>query len=1029
MSSGLIDTDVDVRIGPQRVADVQALRAREQVRASLFGGGQIPVRIGRFVLIDEIGSGGMGAVFSAYDPELDRKVAVKVIIDPSPTAQQRARLIREAQAMARLAHPNVVSVFEAGTHRDQVFIAMEYVDGWTLTGWLERERKRVEGRSNRSSQTRRSTSTTPASRRLTPAIVDVFIHAARGLAAAHAAGLVHRDFKPQNVLVDRSGRVRVLDFGLARGVGELDITTSNAVRDPSPAPLLSTPVTRTGALVGTPAYMAPEQHEGKVDPRSDQFAFCVALYEALYGERPFPGDTVHSVVASILDGRIRAARPDAAVPRALRAIVLRGLSIDPTDRYRDMGALLRELERFRQRRQTWWSRSVAAFAVAATVGGVGLWQRSGPHCEGARQRAEEIWNEQRRTNLATAFEVVRAPWRDDALVTVTRSVDAWVDAWVAAHTDACTATHVLGEQSLVALDLRMLCLAGRLQTLDAMMVLIEESDPAILSRAPTMVSDLPGLSACADLEILRAEVPPPDDLGTRERVEELRGELAQANALHAAARHEQARDALEPLLLSAQDVGYEPLQLEIQYVLADVRMKTGERRRAQEELLETYWSARRIRHDRLAARIAIRLAFVVGVVDLDEAAGLQWARHAEVELDRLGGDLELQAQLANVRGGIHMKNEAFAEARAGFERGLELREQFAGADDHSLATGLSNLASVAAIEGDSVRAEEYFLRALQLREAALGNTHPTTASLRRAYAHLLERAGRFREAEVAYDETLAALRENFEGDHPLIAVTLAGVGGVLRKRGAYDRALPILVEALEITQRLHGPESVEVAATLISLAHVHHGLGELEQAQSLHERALHIMRDRHDGAHDDVAVALNNLANVVFARGRAEEAEPYFREALAIRTGVFGDDHPSIASSLEGLAQVALSRGRVDEAIEHARRAVALWERKDDESPGLVVALTILGRAELAAARPSAAVAALERALQIHDLRGGEPDALAAARFAAAQALVADGQDRRRARTLAEQAREWYADHGPAFADRVRDVDTWLASR
>ena len=270
-------------------------------------------RVGRYEIESFRGAGGLGLVYVARDPELGRRVALKLL---KSDASDQVRLTREAQAMARVSHPNVVAVHDVGETQGRIFLAMELVDGVDLRQWLATPRRRVE-------------------------IVDAFRAAGRGLAAAHGAGLVHRDFKPENVLVDREGRIRVTDFGLARAI------------DGAPAP--------DELAAGTPAYMAPEQHRGEhVDARTDQFAFCVALYEALYGERPFAGDDYESVRAAVLEGRVRPERAGARVPRTLRGILLRGLAPRPGDRWPTMEAILAALGRDRAK----IPRRIAAAALA-----------------------------------------------------------------------------------------------------------------------------------------------------------------------------------------------------------------------------------------------------------------------------------------------------------------------------------------------------------------------------------------------------------------------------------------------------------------------------------------------------------------------------------------------------------------------------------------------------------------------------------------------------------------------------------------
>jgi len=299
----------------------QALNAldqlRHQVATALFGPSQPPVRVGRFQVQKLLGAGGMGVVYAANDPQLGRTVALKLLQPLSAGERARERLLREAQAMARLQHPNVVAVHEAGVYGEQVYLVMEFVEDGTLGDWL-----RVRPRSWQE-------------------IVDVLTQAGEGLAAAHAAGLVHRDFKPSNILMG-GGRARISDFGLARtaATGEEMERTSE-----DDGLLLASPLTRTGALLGTPAYMAPEQiHGDGATPASDQFAFGVVLYEAIVGHRPFRGESVAALVEAIDAGKITPARQ---LPPALMTVLRRALAPNPAHRFPDMTALLAALRRVR----------------------------------------------------------------------------------------------------------------------------------------------------------------------------------------------------------------------------------------------------------------------------------------------------------------------------------------------------------------------------------------------------------------------------------------------------------------------------------------------------------------------------------------------------------------------------------------------------------------------------------------------------------------------------------------------------------
>ena len=307
-------------------------------------------KIGRFVVTKQLGVGGMGVVYAADDPELGRQVALKVlrgaVARDSVLAAQR--IMREARLAARVSHPNVVALYEVGQHGDRVFIAMELVTGSSLSAWIkEKPRSPKE-------------------------VLAVFVDAGRGLAAAHAAGVVHRDFKPDNVLVGTDGRARVTDFGLARR-GENEEATTADDQDRARAKRTSlSDLSNAAAILGTPAYMAPEQHSGgHTDPRTDQFSFCVALYEALHRQRPFEGTTWEELSQSVLAGRVRAPPASSRVPASLHRIVVRGLSVRPGDRFASMNELLEALGRDRGRPLRVWAyvSLVALVAMGTAVAG------------------------------------------------------------------------------------------------------------------------------------------------------------------------------------------------------------------------------------------------------------------------------------------------------------------------------------------------------------------------------------------------------------------------------------------------------------------------------------------------------------------------------------------------------------------------------------------------------------------------------------------------------------------------------------
>jgi tetratricopeptide (TPR) repeat protein/predicted Ser/Thr protein kinase len=299
-------------------------------------------KIGRYLVERRIGAGGMGVVYAARDTELGREVALKLVRPRAGFEAMEARLRREAKAMARLSHRNVVPVFDIGTHDRQLFIAMELVTGDTLRSWVAQPRP-------------------------WRAVIQLFVKAGRGLESAHAGGLLHRDFKPDNVLIGAGDEPRITDFGLARDVGEADSVPSSPPITPVEGSALPQ-VTATGSLAGTPAYMAPEQLLGRLSgPKADQFSFCVALYEVLYGARPFrpSGPRPEGLIAEIRAGRI--ARPAATrgVPRWIHAALVRGLAYSPEQRWPSMAALVDALEGRRRARRIRIAAAAAGIAVVA----------------------------------------------------------------------------------------------------------------------------------------------------------------------------------------------------------------------------------------------------------------------------------------------------------------------------------------------------------------------------------------------------------------------------------------------------------------------------------------------------------------------------------------------------------------------------------------------------------------------------------------------------------------------------------------
>ena len=482
------------------VSPVELRLARARLSQSLFARGAEHARLGRFVVLEQLGAGAMGQVHAAYDPQLDRRVALKLLRFSDAEASERVdkdreRLLREARAMANITHPNVLTVFEVGTVDGEVFIAMEYAGGGTLRAWANGERRAWRE------------------------ILDACLQAAAGLEAAHRAGLIHRDFKPDNVLLTSDGQVRVADFGLV-GVSAETLWTGHELESTG----ATTTLTQDGAIVGTPAYMAPElQGPREASPAADQFAFCVSAWELLHGRRPFAGTSYRELARNAEAGELT----DPAhteVPAWIREILRRGLDPMPERRFESMQALAEALaDDPRDRRRRRARSTVTILGIAAGVAGIAA-MAAGPEvrepvvdpCAQSEERLAEVWGPERKAALEQAFRTSGAKWADEAAGVVTAQLDAYAQAWQGAHLEACEATHVRHEQSDAMFDLKMSCLADLRGELDAVTELLAgEVDAEMVRQAPSAVQGLRAVSRCADEEALRKRIPLPDDSRAR----------------------------------------------------------------------------------------------------------------------------------------------------------------------------------------------------------------------------------------------------------------------------------------------------------------------------------------------------------------------------------------------------------------------------------------------------------------------------------------------------------------------------------
>jgi tetratricopeptide (TPR) repeat protein len=537
----------------------------------------------------------------------------------------------------------------------------------------------------------------------------------------------------------------------------------------------------------------------------------------------------------------------------------------------------------------------------------------------------------------------------------------------------------------------MECLSDRLGQLDAILDVLRSADADLIRHAAAVVNDLPALEPCRDVASLRATPPLPDDPELRERVAATRQEIARAHALAVVRRFGPAIDILEGLQETVERLGVQSLSAEQLYELGWVRLRHVGGEPAQTALEQSYWLARSNGLEVLSVKAATKLAYLVGYIDHAEREGLQWARHAQVDLDRRGRDLELEAQLANVRGAIFLGAQRFDHAKDELARGLALREAYKGPDDPWLAAGLRNLATVHALQSEWDPALELMERAMRLCALGLGSDHPETIETRRQYGQHLRSAGHYARARAELEPALADLERVLGEGHPSVAEAVAELGTLARVQGHYLEAIAHLERALQLETALREADALEIGYVRMELATALHGAGALATAREQFERALAILRAHLGDGHDNIAATSINLGHVVRAQGDLDRAEEMYREALQIREAIFEPDNVALATPLESLAVVAQARGRTRDALALGERALALREREGADHPKLVATLTIVADAELSLGQIGAALAHAERAVRIHEARGGEADTLAEAKAVLARTRSAVG--------------------------------------
>jgi len=898
--------------------------------------------IGRYLVLDVLGAGAMGVVYAAFDPELDRKVALKLLRARAVGKGSSERLVREARATARLAHPNVVVVHDVGEHGGAVFMAMEFVEGGTLGEWLAAEDRDHDD------------------------ILETFHDAGLGLQAAHDAGLVHRDFKPANVLMGHDGRARVTDFGLARGDGSKDTADDLAATHPgAEAKLLDATFTRTGALVGTPAYMSPEQFAGQVaDARSDQFSFCVALFEALCGSRPFAGKTVTELAANVSAGRIAEPKLLDALPRRVRTALRRGLKADPADRFASMGVLLRSLQPSGLGTTSWATRAVFAGGLALAGGGLALAMTAEhapppdvPRCDDNVEVMRAMWSDERGSTLESKLTANVSGHEARVASRVRGMLDDFAATWVDTRAGVCDEARDPVSQAVV-----FRCLDRQFVHFRALVEALESGDAVALENAVHAAAQLGEPAQCTSHDWRRGSErfdPPPEK---EDAVAALRERLVRIQVDEQLGHYDRAIDASDTLLADVKQVGFDPLLADLHHERGLLLAESGKYEPSLAEFEQAFAAGLRAGYDDplvLAGSLALH---VVGQSTPDPERARMWRAITEAALERLGPYSKFGGPFWNSVGLGHRLQGEFDEAREAFERSIQIYRD----TDPGGTQVFFPLNNLAALEMDQRR---------------------------------------FVAAESRARELLAAQEQAFGPEHPDLVTTLSTLASALASQHQLEEAASSIDRAIALELAWVGEDSQRLESARMTLAMVRKRQGKLEEARDLYAGVLKTWTESRGPDDPYVALAHNNLAATLGELGEMEGSLEHHQRALEIWIATRGADHTSAAQGHSAVAADLLALDRCDDARTHLQRAHAITSKLEPSDILVGVVEGNWAKLEMqCAGSPATAVRWAEPAATHTEAAvGPEHPLLGKVLATAAEAAVRNGDDER-AREHVERA-------------------------
>ncbi len=780
-------------------------------------------------------------------------------------------------------------------------------------------------------------------------------------------------------MVADDGRVLVMDFGLAR-VAEPDCDVSASDLEGESAEL-----TATGSLLGTPAYMSPEQFDnGSVDAPSDQFSFCVSLHELLFGERPFKATSILELADCVRSGRVVEPAKRGDVPRWLSALLERGMSVEPGDRFSSMGALLDTLDRGLRPNRTVYLAAGGVLAAGATAAAFGFTVTADARaCKRGEDKIEDVWNAGRSEQIGKAYAELETPFAAEVWTQTAPLVDAFAESWADGYYEACVATNVDGGQSEERLDARMDCLAAQRTHLETLLETFETPDFNVAQRTHNAVSALPRPAACADpsrvTNVLDKQLP----RETRTAASEAH---ARAEALLSAGRYDEALDAAKMGLAHLPTDGTYPLRAGLLQGRANAERRLGDLQASESTLRAALTEAGKSHDTRGVAATGLDLIYLTGVEGDRAAEADGMADIVEAAVETAGAENDLVLKLHDMRAVLARKAAKWDRALEHHRKALALvAEPEFGARDRSVIHGS---------HGKTLMEMDRFA--------------PAREEFERAYAYAVEAYG---------------------PDHPIAATDLTDIGRVCRRMGDHECGMKYFQEALDIRARALGRNHPLYADALYNFGIYQADQMQLDDGESATKRAIEIWRDAHGEQSSRVATGYSQLANIAHSRGDNETAEQLHARSLEIRIGLHGERHLSLTLPMGNRANALVDLERYDEAIELYDATLEI------QTAGLVpdhldIAYTLVGKcnALIATDRAAQAVPLAQRALDIRLQGSVDPYVHSVARFALARASWAAGHAAAAGREAKTALTECHrAKNGDPKL--CRQLEDWLTAR